>query len=192
MCKYDGRGFIFFLPLRNGLTAPGWRMCLSQVLCHPGNHGDHDDRLDAIWSQPHKKKKKRQQMATRPLDLSQERHEGREKGEKGDTVVDWCPEKKAQKQFWKWTSWRRVEIETESKAGRNQGKRRHNAKKKLHPIVQYISIVSEGGKANQLFPHFFLGSVGPRTLWNPGHKVSEGHSQGCPYGSRISWNWMHP
>lgn len=31
-------------------------------------------------------------MATRPLDLSQERHEGREKGkeggEKGDTVVD--------------------------------------------------------------------------------------------------------
>ena len=44
-------------------------------------------------------------MATRPLDLSQERHEGREKGkeggEKGDTRVDWCPEKKAQKQFWK-------------------------------------------------------------------------------------------
>ena len=78
-------------------------------------------------------------MATRPLDLSQERHEGREKGkeggEKGDNRVDWCPEKKAQKQFWKGTSWKRVEIETESKAGRNWGKKRHNAKMKLHPIV---------------------------------------------------------
>lgn len=48
--------FLFgIISLRNGLTAPGWSMCLSQVLCHPGNHGDHDDRLDAIWSQPHKK-----------------------------------------------------------------------------------------------------------------------------------------
>ena len=71
------------------------------------------------------------------------------------------------------------------------GKEETQCKMKLHPIVQYISIVSEGGKANQLFPHFFLGSVGPRMLWNPGRKVSEGHSQGCPYGSHVSWNWMH-
>lgn len=48
--------FFYYFSLRNGLTAPGWSMCLSQLLCHPGNHGDHDDRLDAIWSQPHKKK----------------------------------------------------------------------------------------------------------------------------------------
>lgn len=83
MCKYDGRGFIFFLPLRNGLTAPGWRMCLSQVLCHPGNHGDHDDRLDAIWSQPHKKKKKKAadgNQATRPV--SRETRRKRERGER--------------------------------------------------------------------------------------------------------------
>ena len=54
-----------------------------------------------------------------------------------------------------------VEIETESKAGRNQGKRRHSAKMKLHPTVQYISIVSEGGKAQRKqtssFPTFPLG-----------------------------------
>lgn len=107
MCKMWWKRFDFFfslflfffsiISLRNGLTAPGWSMCLSQLLCHPGNHGDHDDRLDAIWSQPHKKtpraparahmhteshthtkkptpqKKNRQQMATRPLDPSPER-----------------------------------------------------------------------------------------------------------------------
>lgn len=90
MCKYEGRGFIFFLPLRSGLTAPGWRMCLSQVLCHPGNHGDHDDRLDAIWSQPHKKKKKKAadgNQATRPVSREMQRkgEKRKEGGEKGDT-----------------------------------------------------------------------------------------------------------
>lgn len=66
--------------LRDGLTAPGWRMCLSQVLCHPGNHGDHDDRLDAIWSQPHKKKAADGNQATRPV--SREKQRKRAKGRK--------------------------------------------------------------------------------------------------------------
>lgn len=194
MCKYDGRGFIFFLPLRNGLTAPGWRTCLSQVLCHPGNHGDHDDRLDAIWSQPHKKKKRAADgnQATRPVSRETRRKRERE-GRRGERR--YCgrlmPGEESTEAV--------LEMNTLEKSGnrnRKQG-RQESGKEETQCKNEATSncaiyLHSERRrestkKANQLFPHFSLGSVGPGMLWNLGRKVS----QGCPYGCRISWNWMH-
>lgn len=112
-------------------------------------------------------------MATRPLDLSQERCKGRErKGRKEgrkETLgqADWYREKKARKQLWKRTFWKSMEIETENKAGRNR-ERGDNAKMKLKPAAQNTSVVSgrrkSTKKANQLFPNFLLGFVGLRML----------------------------
>lgn len=90
-------------------------------------------------------------MATRPLDLSQERRKGRErKGRKegreetGEGGLMWGEESTGQLWEMNVLEKKKVETETESKESRSKGKRTYVEKKEIKPD-HAIQVPSDGG-----------------------------------------------